>query len=113
MFEDLIKKKGQLDITNYRGRDMIMIMRRLYMIVMLYRCSYLEIHQKKPQCDFTMDELKNEFENYYKLGDKIEQETTFIKVQKMQKEKQIKKIQKKFKEKQDLEYAKLRLDFLV
>ena len=41
--EDLIKKKSQLDISMYRGRDMIQIFRRLYQWMLFFRSTYMEV----------------------------------------------------------------------
>lgn len=46
--EDLIRKKGQNDLSMYRGRDMIQVFRRYWQIILFFRATYLEIYQREP-----------------------------------------------------------------
>lgn len=43
-FEELIKRKGYLDLSDYRGRDLIQIARRYYQFILAFRATYLEIY---------------------------------------------------------------------
>ena len=45
--EDLIRKRSQTDLSQYRGRDMIQIYRRLWQWILFYRASYMEVFERE------------------------------------------------------------------
>lgn len=109
--EELIRMKGQKDLSFYRGRDMIQIFRRYWQIILFYRATYLEIYQREPQCQFDINELQQEFDTYQKLGERVNKELAVIKSYQYEKEIKVKKIQKMYREKKDVEWDKLKLEF--
>jgi hypothetical protein len=42
--EELLRKKSQMDLSMYRGRDMIQVFRRLWQWMLFYRASYKEVY---------------------------------------------------------------------
>eukprot|EP00347_Sterkiella_histriomuscorum_P015459 403356947 len=43
--ENYIKNKGQIDQAKVRGRSMMQVYRRLFKLILKFRCYFLEIHQ--------------------------------------------------------------------
>lgn len=67
----MIKKKSQLDLAQYRGRDMIQAFRRLFMMIMQYRSTYLEVNERQKYFKIDLKDLIEEFNSYYVVSDII------------------------------------------
>ncbi|CDW86284.1 UNKNOWN [Stylonychia lemnae] len=108
--EDLIRKKSQLDLSMYRGRDLIQIFRRLWQWMLFYRSSYMEVYEKEENCSnhlSDLDVIKSEFSTYGILGERIFREIALVKAQQLKRSNQIKKIQKIYREQKNQEWEQL------
>ena len=109
--EDLIRKRSQTDLSQYRGRDMIQIYRRLWQWILFYRASYMEVFEREEQLSnmhIDLKDIQDEFEGGYgKLGTRIHKELAIVKAIAMQKLSNVKKIQKIYRGQKTIEWENI------
>eukprot|EP00347_Sterkiella_histriomuscorum_P015954 403355053 len=114
--ENLLRKKSQLDLSMYRGRDMIQVFRRLWQWVLFFRAAYMEVYEREEQCNgqtVSLEAVMEEFNNYKLIGNRIFKELALVKSQQLKRANQIKKIQKIYREQKNIEWEQLQQKLLA